>query len=61
MAAQNQQKRLHDCPFRFFLSTKMFVAPHALASRAVWHITEKGWSSDFPPLPSAFSPKWAMA
>ena len=25
MAAQNQQKRLHDCPFRFFLSTKMLV------------------------------------
>ena len=24
-------------------------------------LTEKGWSSDFPPLPSAFSPKWAMA
>ena len=23
--------------------------------------SEKGWSSDFPPLPSAFSPKWAMA
>ena len=39
----------------------MFVSPHALTSRAVWHITEKGWSSDFPPLPSAFSPKWAMA
>ena len=30
----------------------MFVSPHALTSRAVWHITEKGWSSDFPPLPS---------
>ena len=39
----------------------MFVSPHALTSRAVWHITEKGWSSDFPPLPSAFSSKWAMA
>ena len=24
-------------------------------------LTEKGWSSDFPPLPSAFSPKRAMA
>ena len=39
----------------------MFVSPHALTSRAVWHVTEKGWSSDFPPLPSAFSPKRAMA
>ena len=24
-------------------------------------LTDKGWSSDFPPLPSAFSPKRAMA
>ena len=24
-------------------------------------LTEKGWSSDFPPLPSAFSPKRVMA
>ena len=39
----------------------MFVSPHALTSRAVWHITEKGWSSDFPPLPSAFSGKYPMA
>ena len=39
----------------------MFVSPHALTSRVVWHVTEKGWSSDFPPLPSAFSPKRAMA
>ena len=39
----------------------MFVSPHALTSRAVWPITEKGWSSDFPPLPSAFSGKYPMA
>jgi len=39
----------------------MLVSPHALTSRVVWHVTEKGWSSDFPPLPSAFSPKRAMA
>ncbi len=44
-----------------FYPQKCFVAPHALASRAVWHITEKGWSSDFPPLPSAFSGKYPMA
>ena len=39
----------------------MFVSPHALTSRVVWHVTEKGWSSDFPPLPSAFSGKYPMA
>ena len=27
----------------------------ALTSRVVWHYTDEGWSSDFPPLPSAFS------
>ena len=39
----------------------MFVSPHALTSRVVWHVTEKGWSSDFPPLLSAFSGKYPMA
>ena len=39
----------------------MFVSPHALTSRVVWHVTDKGWSSDFPPLPDAFSPKRTMA
>ena len=39
----------------------MFVSPHALTSRVVWHVTDKGWSSDFPPLPSAFSSKYSMA
>jgi len=46
---------------RLFLPTKKFVSPHALTSRVVRHVTEKGWSSDFPPLPSAFSPKRTMA
>ena len=39
----------------------MFVSPHALTSRVVWQVTEKGWSSDFPPLLSAFSGKYPMA
>ena len=43
------------------LSHKIVLSPHALTSRAAWHFTEKGWSSDFPPLPSTFSPKRAMA
>ena len=41
--------------------TNWFVSPHALTSRVVWHVTEKGWSSDFPPLPSAFSSNSLMA
>ena len=45
----------------FHNPTKMFDSPHALTSRAVWHVTDKGWSSDFPPLPDAFSPKRTMA
>ena len=35
--------------------TKMIIVPHTLTSRVVWLFSEKGWSSDFPPLPSAFS------
>ncbi len=54
-------KQHDNCRTRRRLTTKMFVSPHALTSRVVWHVTEKGWSSDFPPLPSAFSPKRAMA
>ena len=45
----------------FHNPTKNLVSPHALTSRVVWHVTEKGWSSDFPPLPSAFSDKCLMA
>ena len=37
------------------------VSPCALTSRAFGIITIEGWSSDFPPLPSAFSSKRAMA
>ena len=46
---------------RMALNQKIMLAPHVLTSRVVWYFTEKGWSSDFPPLPSAFSPKRAMA
>lgn len=40
---------------------KMYESPHALTSRAIGTITEKGWSSDFSPPLGAFSSKWTMA
>ena len=40
---------------------KTKLASHALTSRAIDVSSCKGWSSDFPPLPSAFSSKRAMA
>ena len=53
---------LHDDDrFMIHNPTKIIVSLHALTSRVVWHVTEKGWSSDFPPLPSAFSGKYPMA
>ena len=61
MAAQSQKRDYMTVLSDSLFPTKMIVSPHALTSRVVRHITEKGWSSDFPPLLSAFSPKWAMA
>ena len=49
-----------DNRFMFHIHKNLF-APHALTSRAVWHVTDEGWSSDFPPLPSAFSDNSLMA
>ena len=43
------------------LRKKTYLSPRALTSRVVWHSSDKGWSSDFPPLPCAFSPKRIMA
>ena len=61
MTAQNQQRNYMTVLFDSFIPQKTFVSPHTLTSRNVWHITEKGWSSDFPPLLSAFSGKYPMA
>ena len=61
MAAQSQKRDYMTVLSDSLFPTKMIVSPHALTSRAVWHVTEKGWSSDFSPLPDAFSPKWTMA
>ena len=61
MAAQSQKRDYMTVLSDSLFPTKMIVSPHALTSRVVRHITEKGWSSDFPPPRSAFSSKRAMA
>ena len=61
MAALSQIERLQ------YLIVCLVLIPQksAFASHpyieGVQHVTEKGWSSDFSPLPDAFSPKWTMA
>ena len=47
-------------PLNLYNNTRL-IASRALTSRTPWHNPFKGWSSDFPPLPDAFSPKRTMA
>ena len=42
-------------------TTKIFLRLPTPYIVVQWHFTDEGWSSDFPPLPSAFSSKWTMA
>ena len=60
VALIKRETTMHDSP-SWTLFHKNMLAPHTLTSRVVWHVTDKGWSSDFPPLPSAFSSKYSMA
>ena len=62
MSAQQHTKRdLYYAASSLYRFHEKMLAPHALTSRVAWHLSDKGWSSDFSPLPSAFSPKWTMA
>ena len=47
--------------FRTFIPQRSNCAKQHHTSWCSGILTEKGWSSDFPPLPSAFSPKRVMA
>ena len=42
-------------------TTKIFLRLPTPYIVVQWHFTDEGWSSDFPPLPSAFSSKYSMA
>ena len=61
MTAQNQQRDYMTVLFDSFIPQKCLFRLTPLHRGPFGIFTEKGWSSDFPPLPSAFSPKRVMA
>ena len=61
IALAKRETTLHDSPSGPLFHKNLTCAYRHHTSWCSGFLTEKGWSSDFPPLPSAFSSKWAMA
>ena len=55
------EKRLLTVFYEKFSPQKYLLRLAPLHRGSFGIANEKGWSSDFPPLPSAFSSKWTMA
>ena len=61
IALAKKEATIHDSPSGPLFHKNLTCAYRHHTSWCSGILTEKGWSSDFPPLLSAFSPKRAMA
>ena len=61
IALAKRETTLHDSPSGPLFHKNLTCAYRHHTSWCSGFLTEKGWSSDFPPLPSAFSSKRTMA
>ena len=61
IALAKRETTLYDSPSGPLFHKNLTCAYRHHTSWCSGFLTEKGWSSDFPPLPDAFSPKRAMA